>query len=297
MGFRPKGHHRKPGIDPGGSADFGTIMRHATRIALMLLAWGLLLAWHLAADRVDCPVAAAVIALAAGLMALSGAETAFYRRHAFLSHYLIHRGVLFRFLGRRSLIIIRQGIKSLLLAFVLLIGALTFDREQWLLLLADVAVLAGLVAAFSRLFSGEVKERYRLPMARHWSGRVNALLLWIAWGVLVYVTPGEDFSGMRWEEVLAHSAHESVVGCDALVALTNLTAAGEALALWFAQNQFSGLQDPDHVLAAWGIFVAAFGASFLVAWAYSRMLVGTLATPWRVWREAQQEPEDTEGPD
>jgi hypothetical protein len=264
-------------------------MRHAIRIALMLLVWGTMLGWHLTADWLGCPVAAVLLALTAGLMALSGTEVAFYRRLAFLSHYLESQGRLFRLLGRRVLILIRQGIKSLFLAFLLLIGALSFDWPQWLLLLADVLLLTALLAAFSSLLEDEVREPYRLPMARHWAGRVNAVLLWIAWALLMYFSPQENYAGLRWEEVIAYSAHEPVVDCDALAVLTRIGAVGQALALWFAQNQFSGLQDPDHLLAAWAAFVAAFGASFLIVWAYSRALLGPLARPWAVWRQAPTE--------
>lgn len=267
-------------------------MQPAIRIALMLPVWGILLGWHLTADRLGCPVAALLFALAAGLLALSGTEAAFYRRHAFLSHYLVPDGLMFRVLGRRVLILIRQGIKSLVLAFFLLIGALSFDWPQWALLLVDVLLLAALVGAFSSLFAGEVREPYRQPLARQWAGRVNALLLWVAWGLLVYFSPQENYAGLGWEDVIAHSAHESPVGCDALTLLANLGSTGEALALWFAQNQFRGIANPDHMLVAWGAFIAIFGASFLIVWAYSRALIGTLARPWRVWRPGETEASD-----
>lgn len=253
----------------------------------MLPVWGVLLGWHLSADLLGCPVAALLFALVAGLLALLGTETAFYRRHAFLSHYLVPEGRLFRVLGRRILILIRQGIKSLVLAFFLLIGALSFDWPQWTLLLIDILLLTALIGAFSSLFAGEVREPYRLPLARQWASRVNALLLWIAWGLLVFFSPQQNYSDLSWEQVIAHGAHESQVGCDALTLLANLSSTGEALALWFAQTQFRGIANPDHMLAAWGAFVAVFGASFLIVWAYSRALTGTLARPWRFWSEAE----------
>ena len=267
-------------------------MQRVARIGLTLLVWGALLGWGLTADRLECTVAAVPIALAAGLIALSGMEVAFYRRHAFLRHFLVPEGLLFRVLGRRVLILLRQGIKSLLVAFVLLIAALGFEWTQWLLLLADIALLTTLLAIFSSLFEGEVREPYRLPMARHWAGKINAVLLWLAWALLMYYTPQENYAGLSWEDVVAHSANESRVGCDALAVVANMGATGEALALWFAQNQFSGLTDPDHLLTAWAAFVAAFGASFLLVWAYSRVLVGALARPWCVWREADREDSD-----
>jgi len=40
---------------------------------------------------------------------------------------------------------------------------------------------------------------------------------------------------------------------------------------------------------AWAVFLAAFGASFLLAWIYSRALVGVLARPWDLWRQESTE--------
>ena len=264
-------------------------MQHAFRIAPMLLVYGALLGWHLTADRLGCATVAVLLASVAALLTISGMEVAFYRRYAFLRLYLVPDGILFRLLGRRILIIIRQVMRSLLLAFLLLIAALRFDWSQWLLLLADVFLLTALLAAFSSRLAGEVRQPYRDPMARHWAGRINAALLWVAWAFLMYYSPQENYLDLRWDEVVAHSAHQTAIGCDALSMLSALAATGEALALWFAQNQLSGLQDPDHLLAGWSVFIAVFGASLLVFFAYGRALVGTQAKPWHVWRQAPEE--------
>lgn len=263
-------------------------MQYAFRVVPMLLVYGALLGWHLTADRLGCAMVAVLLASVTVLLALSGIEVAFYRRYAFLRLYLVPDGILFRLLGRRILIIIRQVVKSLLLAFLLLIAALRFDWPQWLLLLADVFLVTALLAVFSSRLVGEIRQPYRDPMARHWSGRVNAALLWIAWAFLTYYSPQENYLGLRWEEVVAHSAHQTAIGCDLLSTLSALAATGEGLALWFAQNQLSGLQNPDHSLAGWSVFILVFGASFLVFFAYGRALVGTLARPWGVWRHAPE---------
>lgn len=264
-------------------------MEQAKPISFMLLTWGALLGWHLTADRIGCPIAAALLALTAGLLMLSGTEVAFYRRHAFVSHYLQPRGILFRLLGRRALMLIRQGIRSLLLALLLLTAALSFETAQWLLLLADVFVLSALLAAFSSLVAGEVREPYRHPMGRHWAGRVNAVLLWLALATLMYFTPRENYTDLRWEEVLAFSAAQPAVACDALELLARLAAVAEALSLWSAQHLLVGLKEPTQAIMAWALFLAAFGASFLLAWTYSRALMGIVARPWHVWRDKPQE--------
>lgn len=267
---------------------FSAAVQQAKRIAALLSVWGALLGWHLTADRLGCSTAAAVLALAAGVSALAGTEVAFYRRRAFVSRYLEPRGLLFRLLGGRTLILIGQGVRSLLLAFILLIGALSFETAQWQLLLVDIFVFSALLAAFSSLLSGEVRGHYRQPIVRHWAGRTNAVLLWLAWALLMYFSPAEDFSDLRWEEVIAFSAARPAVGCDALALLARFAAVAEALAMWGAQHLFIGLKEPAQVLIAWAIFLAAFGASFLIAWAYSRTLVGALARPWDAWRQRDE---------
>jgi hypothetical protein len=259
-------------------------VQRITPIAFPLLAWGGLLAWRLTADRLGCPAAAVALVLASGLLTLSGTEVAFYRRHAFVSHYLQPDGLLFRLLGRRTLMLILQGAQAVALAFLLLIAALSFGTLQWLLLLGDLFLLAALVKGFSTLLAGEVRLPYRRPMARHWAVRANAVLLWVAWILLAFYLPDRNYAGLRWEEVIAFSAAQPSLGCDALALLARFGAVGNALALWGAQHLLAGLRQPAQVLMAWTAFLAAFGASFLVTWAYGRLLVGTVSKPWEVWR-------------
>jgi hypothetical protein len=257
-------------------------VKPAARVVSMLLVWGALLGWHLSADGWGCIPAAMLLALLAALMALAGTEAAFYRRHAFLRHYLEPDGRLFGLLRRRLLILIRQGIVSLALALFLLIGALGFGESQWLLLLADIVLLTVLQSLFSSLLAGEVREPYPAPMARQWAERVNGVLLWLAWSLLMFFSPHADYAGLRWEEVVAHSAHATSVGCDALAVSARLAAAGQSLALWGAQHLFRGLQEPVQLLMAWVAFLTAFGASYFVARAFSRALSGVSARPWAV---------------
>ncbi len=258
-------------------------MRHLGRFALLSLVWTGLLAWDLAAERLGCGATAVAITLLAGLLMLSGTEAAFYRRRALLDRYLQREGLLFRLLSRRALIIARQLVQSVGLALILLVAAIGFDGTQWLLLAADIPVLAILLTSFSSLLGGEVRAPYREPIARHWAARTNALLLWVFWMLLLYSTPQENYANLRWEEVLAFGAAQPTVGCDALAVLARLAAVAEALAQWSAQQLFSGLKEPLQALMAWALFLAAFGTSLLVAWTYTRALTGALARPWSVW--------------
>lgn len=140
----------------------------------------------------------------------------------------------------------------------------------------------------------EVRDPYSGPMTRHWAAQTNAVLLWLAWILSLFVTPQENDRGLRWEEILTYSAAEPAVGCDALALPARVAAVAEALALWSAQHLFAGLTQPAQALAAWAVFLAAFGTSFLIVWTYSHVLVGVLARPWSIW---QHPPENAGTPE
>ena len=258
------------------------IPRWGPALAAMLAVWAGLLLWYGVAGRVDCLVSALFLVLAAVAVALSATEAAFYRRHAFVSQYLHPEGVLSRLLQRRTLLALWQGAKAVLLGLVLLVSSLTFEPLQWLVLLLDALLMAWLTAGLSRLLGGEVRAVYREAVARQWALRVNAAALWAVSVAILFFSAQENYRGLEWQAIVALGASRAGTGCDALAVLSRLHAVAEALAMWGGQNLLGGLQRPVQVLMAWLAFLGAFGASFLVAWAYSRALAGTLSRPWRI---------------
>lgn len=246
----------------------------------LLVVWIGLFGWALAADRLPCPLAALALAAVAGLIARSGIESTLVRRRAFAGQYLVPGGLLYRLLTGRVLILIRQGAQGLALGLLLLVGALVLAPADWALLLADGFLFAVLVAGLTRLLGRQVRGEYRQPLARHWAMRLNAVLLWLAWASLMAFTPQANYAGLGWEEVLAFSAAQPAVACDPIAMLARLASVSSALALWAAQHLLGGLRDATQVLLAWAVFLGAFGASLLLAAAYSRALAGVLARPW-----------------
>lgn len=249
----------------------------AVRLSSLFVVWAVLLGWALTADRLSCPLATLVLAAAAGLIARYGVEAALVRRRAFVGQYLVAGGRLYRLLTGRALVLSRQGAKGLVLGLLLLVGALGLEPVQWVLLLVDVALFAFLVAVLGQLLERQVRREYLGPLARSWATRLNAVLLWIAWLTLMFSTPQANYAGLRWEEVLALAAAQPAVACEAVAIPARLAAVSSALTLWSAQHLFAGLHEATHVLLAWGVFLAAFGASFLLALAYSSALAGVLA--------------------
>jgi len=97
-----------------------------------------------------------------------------------------------------------------------------------------------------------------------------------------YYSPHEDFRGLSWELAARTAAADVDAGCDVVAALARMDAVREALQWWAAQNFLGGLADARELMVAWVAFLGAFGVSFLVAWGYSRALMGALSRPWNV---------------
>ncbi|MEN8129283.1 MAG: hypothetical protein ABFS45_03625 [Pseudomonadota bacterium] len=212
---------------------------------------------------------------------LASSELALFKRFTFIAHYLRPSGVFARLMRRKTLLFLWQGTKALFLTLVLLISATSFDMNQWMVLLADIVLMTALAVMMTWLVRSEVKPDYAEPLAHNWAHRINATLLWLSSVLVMFYTPHENYQGMHWEDVVHFSATQVMVACDTLAVLARLNAVSEALAWWAAQNFLDGLERPAQVLMAWIAFIASFGISFLIAWAYSRALTGVLAKPWR----------------
>ncbi len=260
----------------------------ATSRAVRMLAVGaLLIAWQQFADVAPCPVAVGLLVLLALAIGTAGLESAVQRRHAFTAQYLAPEGRLFRLLRPGALMLLRQGGTAVLLAAVLTLDALALEAWQRALLLGDALLMAALVGGFARLLAGEARAAYVAPLARRWAVRVNALCVW---GVLLLgllYTPQASLAAMRWEEVISLAAGQVHVACDDVALLARPAAVAGSLMRWGAQNLFADLGDTLQSLFAWLLFLAAFGASFLFAWAYSLALAGVISAPWQAWRERE----------
>ena len=252
------------------------------RVTQMFAVWCVLLAWRWTADRLGCMGSVVFIVPLWGTLMLAASEVALCRRHAFITQYLSAQGMLARLLRGKTLLLTWQGVKALFFTLILLVSALLFDVEQWLVLLADILLMAVLLSMFTSLLRGEVKSSYREPLAHHWTHWVNTLLLWLVSVLVLFFSAQEDYTGMAWDEVVRYGASKVLVACDAIAVLTRISAVSEALAWWAAQNILVALEQPMQVLMAWLAFIAMFGLSFLSAWAYSRALTGVLSRPWRV---------------
>lgn len=253
------------------------------RLLTMSIAWLLLLVWYLNAYRMPCGAAFALALTFAAIVAMSGLEIAFERRRRFLRECLEPDGQLFRLLHRRYLMIALEAVKSAVLAALLLVCTLGFAPRQWSLMFADVLLLGLLLPRFYGLLEGQVRAEYRYAVARRWAMSVSVALLWVESLTGILFAASENYTGLRWQEVIGYGASGPDVLCRPVAELASIAAAIGALGQWSAQNLARSLNDlPQALMASLGLLAYA-GLSLLLAYAYSRALIGTVARPWALW--------------
>lgn len=256
--------------------------RWTTAIAAMAGLWLLLAGWSAYSPQLGCLAGGGLVLLLAFSMLAAGSEARLLRRHAFARTYLGQSGLLSRWLSRHVVLMLWLGIRALALALLLVATLPLLGPIQWLILAADVLVFAAVFRGLRLLLRKEIRSDYLDPLALNWAHRFNAILLWMALVTSLLFGERTDLSAVGLLDAVRHSVASVDLGCDALAILGRAAAAGEGALWWAAQQLFAGLEEPTRRLFAWGGFITLFGASFLFAWGWSRMLAGVLARPWRL---------------
>jgi hypothetical protein len=256
------------------------------RLLTMTIVWLLLLVWYLKAYCTNCIWTLAIVLAIAALVFVSGTELRLAKRRVFLVECLEARSVVFRWLQRRYVLLAVELVKSALLALLLMVSTLDFAPRHWSLLFADVLLLGLLVPRFYGLLAGQVRDEYRFVAARRGAIWVSTLLLWLESTLVLIFANGQTFVGLRWQEVVTYGAADIDVRCAPIAAVAAILSAVDALGLWSVQNLARNLQDlPQTLMASLGLAVSV-GLSFVLAYAYSRALIGAIGRPWTMWRIA-----------
>ena len=192
------------------------------RLLTMAIVWLLLLTWQFNAYRSNCVATLALVVLFTLLLFVSGAELALYRRRVFLNECMTHKGLLFRWLRRRYVLLGIELLKSAALAVFLLVSVLSFSPRHWSLLFADVLLVGLLLPRFYGALKGQLREEYRFTTARRWALWVSTLLLWLESILVLVFTVAQDYDGMRWQEVITFGATDPDVLCRPLASLAAL---------------------------------------------------------------------------
>lgn len=253
------------------------------RLGTMSIVWLLLLVWFLNAYRMGCLLAFGAFALLFAALVIAGTERSLFHRRAMFEECLTQEGRLFSLLYSRVLLVIGAIISAAGLTLVLLSGALLFEPRQWSLLFADLLLLTLLIPRLVNAIGAEVRPQYRYAVARQGAMWVSLALLWGEAALVLAFTPPQDFSGMRWQEVVSYEVAPPDVLCPLMQALAEGYAVGQGLAIWSVQNAGRALNDPTQAVMVWVGFTALIGFPYLIALAYSRALIGVLGRPWQFW--------------
>ncbi len=269
-------------------------MRYADipRILTMSVVWLLMLFWSLNAHRFGCASAVGLIVALALILGISGGEMSLIRRRVFIREYLEPGGQLFGLFRRRYLLIASEAFKSLVFSVFLMISTVGFTASQWSLMFADVLLLGLLLPRFYGALRGQIREEYRYAAARRLAMWVSVLLIWVQSVIAMLFSASENYTGLRWQEVIGYGASTPDVLCPPLADLVSIEAAVRTLGLWSTQNLARSMNDlPQSLMASLGL-LASVALAFLFAYAYSRALIGAVGRPWTAWRASLRHERD-----
>jgi hypothetical protein len=226
---------------------------------------------------------------------MSGLEAAFYRRHAFRNEYLNGPSWLSWVIGSEPLIFVGEIAKALLLAVLLMIATLSLQPREWALLIGVVLVLALLMPRLPGLLQGAVKDTYLYALSRRLAIWVSTALLWLESMLMVVLVGNDDFRGLSWLDAVNYSMTPTAGTDDSsLVSLMLRIDAGvDGLASWASYRLLHGEVDLPQAVTALLVLVAGVSLWLLLAWAYSRALVGATARPLAIWRPRPRRRADT----
>jgi hypothetical protein len=253
------------------------------RLATMALVWLVLLIWHLLASSSGYLTFIGVVSLFTLVLVLSTSENALARRQAFIDACLEPEGRRDRLTGLRYPLIAIEAGKSLLLATLLAISALSYAPRQWSLMFAAVLLAGLLLPRFYGAFAGHVRERYRYARARRWTLWICTLLLWLEGLIVLFFSDGQNVMGLRWQEVVVHAGREPHLRCVLVAQATAVLSAVDSLGPWSVQNLGRSLADLPQALVAGFSLLAAVGLDFLRAYSFGLALIGAVARPQRFW--------------
>lgn len=245
----------------------------------MLLPWTWLLIWRLLYADASCVVLLILLVPVVALIALNMLEVALTRRHAFIGTYLQAGKGLYRFLRGGVFTVAWQVVKALAFGLTLLVESIAWDWWVWLLLFADVLIIQASYAWCCRKLAAQVKPDYETILARRFLVVINTVLGAVMISAVTLYTPQKDYRELTWLEAAEYEAAEVEVRCDVLGILARLSASKNAVAWWLAQTWLTRLQNLAAAVLGWSIFLLS-SAAFM--WAYSRLLFGSLAQPFRL---------------
>lgn len=186
-------------------------------------------------------------------------EYVLFQRRAVLAKATTEDSAIRRWFWPGNLPRILQVFVALAWAFLLLGFGALLKPEHWLLLVADVLILALLVGPMRRRMANQVQEQQLGVLVRRWPLLLlNLAFLSIAFLLVDFFVVGvADTRDMVWYTVAEQAFGEqaSMAACPLSGALIGLLAAIERLTWHLSQLVFPNLPDTLLRLAAWGLFL------------------------------------------
>lgn len=254
------------------------------RLLSMLAVWVILLMWQLSAPHLSGPGVALFALLLAVPVSMSGAEWALCRRHAFRREYLRGPSWLDRLVRMGPPVILLESVKAGLLTLLLMTAVLSLDLRGWAVWLLDVLILALLMPRLPGLLVDAVRRTYLFSLARRWAIWFSTLLLWLQGVLGLLLAGGQHYRGLSWREALEYSMPDGSLSAQGPAdAILRLQAGAEGLGAWSAAVLRAGT-DPTQQVAALLVVTTLVLIWLLVAFTYSRALIGALARPLAVWQ-------------
>jgi hypothetical protein len=253
------------------------------RLLTMSAVWLLLLAWVVNAPRLGCVGVLFIHACISGLLFMAGTESACLHRRVLLSACIRREARLLRMLHGRSMLVVKEFLLSGLLGFALMLGVLLLQPRDWSLLFADLLLVALLLPRLVSMAAGSVREQFRYAMARHWGMLIVMLMVWAHLLLGYLFEPAADYMGLRWQEVASLGFRAPDIACGFVHFFADAVARAQALGLWAVQNYTRAIAIPTESAVLWLGLIAVTLFPLIIAYGYSRLLVGVMARPWEMW--------------
>lgn len=248
------------------------------QLLAQLAALGVLFGFAYALAGLRCWALFPAAALIAWPIWVYGTETSLFERRLYLDQLTTETSALRRWLWAGNLIRVLQAIAAFLLALVLLAFAANLKAEEWVILFADVILLALLARLMHGWLAGEARPDRIGIVVRRWPLLgVNIVILATAFAAQAFVVGEVDTRALGWNAVAeqAFLAAADQTRCTLAGWAVGVLAAGDALTWHLAQITSTGVSDTTLQLGIWASVLFKAG---VVGYLFTRLQLGVQST-------------------
>jgi hypothetical protein len=246
----------------------------------LTLAWAWLGVWAATYQALPCLVVLLLALPVIMAIMLGMLESALLRRRALVGMYLEADGGLYRWLRGGLLMVSWQTLKALGFALVLLMAATQWESRGWLILGVDALCLWAGYAWLCRVLAAQVKPPYSAMFARHVLVFLNTLVFAVVIAGAEFYLPHPDYREVSLADAIYYEVSQVEAACDVVGILARGALAGQTLSWWLAESWLSRPELSALAGLGWLLFLAG---STAFMWAYSRLLLGMLVSPERLF--------------